>query len=59
MEAATEAQAGVASPVPRCDDDGPGERRRVDAGLESGGAPTDLDRDVHAAPIGEFEHGVD
>ena len=59
MEATTEAQADVASPVPRRDDDGPGERRRVDAGLESGRAPADLDRDIHAAPVGQFEHGVD
>ena len=59
MEATTEAQADVASPVPRRDDDGPGERRRVDAGLESGRAPADLDRDIHAAPVGQFENGVD
>ena len=59
MEATTEAQADVASPVPRRDDDGPGERRRVEAGLESGRAPADLDRHVHAPPVGQFEHGID
>ncbi len=59
MEATTEGQADVAGPVPRRDDDGPGERRGVDAGLESGRAPADLDRDIHAAPVGQLEHGVD
>ena len=40
------AQARVASPVPRRDDDGPGERCRVEAGLQRNQAPAGLDRDI-------------
>ena len=59
MEATSEGQPDVAGPVPRRDDDGPGERRGVDAGLESGRAPADLDRDIHTAPVRQLEDGVD
>ena len=56
MKAITEVEVHVATPVPGRDNHRPAKCQRVDAALESGRASAGLDRDIHSAPIGQFEN---